>query len=295
MRASEFIAEDLSRRGFLRGLGAAGATVATGGALAKKKPEEVSILTKKGDTIYSLAREYNTTPQEIVRLNKYQHLTLQSKLPIDHPMQVPYTFPEKTKAPAKHIEPVAQKHTEPTKASELPKPNTPSKTSGNALEEPGFIQKLVQVSQELGISAKALFGIIKHESHFRHHVPNPHTGAMGLIQFTPETAKWLGTSTQQLAKMSGTEQLDYVYEFLKRGRVKPGMDIGDLYMSIFLPAKVGAPLDTVLGKEGGGRLPGTDKNMNLIWKQNPSFSDNLRKPYFTVADVKKRLSTFMPD
>jgi len=41
MRASEFIAEDLSRRGFLRGLGAAGATVATGGALAKKKPEEV--------------------------------------------------------------------------------------------------------------------------------------------------------------------------------------------------------------------------------------------------------------
>ena len=37
--------------------------------------------------------------------------------------------------------------------------------------------------------------------------------ATGLIQFMPKTAKNLGTSTQQLFKMSNVQQLDYVYKY----------------------------------------------------------------------------------
>ena len=42
MRAQEFVDEDLTRRGFLRGLGAAAAAGATGGALAQAQPVDAS-------------------------------------------------------------------------------------------------------------------------------------------------------------------------------------------------------------------------------------------------------------
>ena len=291
---------EIDRRGFLKGLGAAGVATATGGALAKK-PAEFSVsgyypvYVKPGDTIYSIARGTMTDPRDIMKINGFTNKTHLEKGQL---IKIP-EYGKKPEIPLKtpQATPVV-KPSEPTKKSVEPHlPGPPesehNKKSINALQEPDFLNKLVQVSQELGVSAKALFGIIRHESHFKHHIPNPHTGAVGLIQFMPKTAKHLGTSTHQLAKMSGTEQLDYVYKFLKP-KVKPGMDIGDLYMAVFMPAYVGAPARTVLGEKGGGQLPGTDLSMHKIWEQNPAFSDELVKPYFTVGDVKKRLSTFMP-
>jgi hypothetical protein len=42
-------------------------------------------------------------------------------------------------------------------------------------------------------------------------VPNKAgSGAVGLIQFMPSTAKGLGTSTEALKKMSAVQQLDFV-------------------------------------------------------------------------------------
>lgn len=296
MRASEFIAEDLSRRGFLRGLGAAGATAATGGALAKK-PVQLPITgyyplsVQSGQTIYSIARSTMTDPKEIMKLNGFTNTTRLEKGQV-------IKIPQYDKNPENPLKtqpaaPVSQKHAEPANTPEPSKSNTPTKTTSNALEEPGFIDKLVRVSQELGVSAKALFGIIKHESHFRHHQPNPYSNAIGLIQFMPRVAEKLGTNTQQLSKMSAIQQLDYVYKYLKP-KIKPGMDIGDMYMAVFMPAYVGAPNNTVLGKKGGGKLGNTGLSMHKIWEQNPPFSNDLEKPYFTVGDVKRRLATFMP-
>jgi len=37
-------------------------------------------------------------------------------------------------------------------------------------------------------------------------------GATGLIQFMPDTAKRLGTSTEALRKMGAINQLDYVFK-----------------------------------------------------------------------------------
>ena len=316
----ESLDEELSRRGFLRGLGAAAATVATGGALAKNKPEEISILTKKGDTIYSLAREYHTTPQEIVRLNKYQHLTLQSRLPVDHPMQVPYTFPDRKKPVATKPEPKpvvpgtsiyadpndkgskpSVKAAEPTKQAALP-------TSGsrNALKEPGFKDKLEQIARKLGVSGRALLGLMSHETfrtfnpsmqappqRSRSHPDRVIPGAVGLIQFTHSTAKELGTSTEELKRMSGTQQLDYVYKFLK-DKAKPGMDEGDLYMSIFLPAMVGKSPNTVVGKKDSRQpiVPG-GVTLHDIWDGNPTFGKSRGKNYFTIQDVKDEVSKFL--
>ena len=80
------------------------------------------------------------------------------------------------------------------------------------------------------------------------------SGAVGLIQFMPSTAEGLGTSTEELAAMTRTEQLEYVEKFLEEnytGRMdgKEG-NVSDLYMSVLFPAAVGKPDDFVLFGEG---------------------------------------------
>lgn len=75
------------------------------------------------------------------------------------------------------------------------------------------------------------------------------SGATGLIQFMPSTAKSLGTTTAHLASMTPEDQLNYVYKYLRPwgGRVKT---LSDMYMTILWPAAVGKPDDYVLFKDG---------------------------------------------
>ena len=70
-------------------------------------------------------------------------------------------------------------------------------------------------------------------------------GATGLIQFTPETAKGLGTSTDALAKITPEQQLDYVEQYLEPYKGKIGTLKGP-YMAILYPAALGKSEDTVL-------------------------------------------------
>lgn len=71
------------------------------------------------------------------------------------------------------------------------------------------------------------------------------SGATGIIQFMPTTARALGTSTGDLAKMTAEEQLDYVklYFLPYRGRLK---NLGDIYMAILWPRGIGKDDDWVL-------------------------------------------------
>jgi hypothetical protein len=71
------------------------------------------------------------------------------------------------------------------------------------------------------------------------------SGATGLIQFMPSTAKGLGTSTQALAEMTPEDQLRYVYKYFEpyRGRLR---NLGDVYMAILWPKGVGKPDHYVL-------------------------------------------------
>ena len=84
--------------------------------------------------------------------------------------------------------------------------------------------------------------------------PETGSGATGLIQFTPDTAKGLGTSTDDLSQMSRSEQLEYVdkhFETNLKGRLgDEGGDIADLYMSVLFPVAVGKPDDFVLFGKG---------------------------------------------
>jgi len=173
----------------------------------------------------------------------------------------------------------------------------PSAEDLAAIQSPEFNEKLNKIGQKLQVDPKDLMRIMRFETGGKMS-PSTNNGisdAVGLIQFMPKTARDLGTTTEKLAKMSAVEQLDYVYRFYKRNGVKPGMGVGDLYMLTFMPLYVNEKDDTVLGKEGGGRLPGTKLSMDAIWQQNPSFSNGGPKgvpggkSYFTVGDVRRTI------
>lgn len=71
------------------------------------------------------------------------------------------------------------------------------------------------------------------------------SGAVGLIQFMPQTAAALGTTTEALAEMTAEDQLDYVrrYFWPHRGKLA---NLGDCYMAILWPAGIGKPDSFIL-------------------------------------------------
>jgi hypothetical protein len=77
------------------------------------------------------------------------------------------------------------------------------------------------------------------------------SGAIGLIQFMPATAAYLGTSPHDLIVMTAIEQLAYVQKYFK-----PYADriasLSDMYMAILLPKYVGKPDDSILFDQGIG-------------------------------------------
>lgn len=64
------------------------------------------------------------------------------------------------------------------------------------------------------------------------------SGATGLIQFMPTTAIGLGTTVQQLERMTAEAQLDVVVKYFApyAPRIK---SLSDMYMAILLPSYIG--------------------------------------------------------
>jgi len=109
---------------------------------------------------------------------------------------------------------------------------------------PAFRAELVRVSDRLGVDPSALAAVISFETGgtFSASIRNPHSSAVGLIQFMEQTAERLGTSTDVLAAMSAIEQLAYVETYLRLaagGRLL--FSPTDLYMAVFAPSAIGRP------------------------------------------------------
>jgi hypothetical protein len=124
-----------------------------------------------------------------------------------------------------------------------------------------FLTKVYKVAFYLGVKAEHLMFLMWFETG---HTLNSHIqnsiGATGLIQFMPATARFLGTTTDALKKMSNVEQMDYVQLHLGifRGKYK---DWVDLYCGIFWPAAVGKPDTYRITQE-------------IVAKENPLFDIN---------------------
>lgn len=133
------------------------------------------------------------------------------------------------------------------------KPETGQALAWGAKVSRQFREAVRLASQRLGIDPNHLMAVMAFETGetFSPSIRNAAgSGAVGLIQFMPDTAKkTLGTSTAELAKMDAVSQLAYVERYLAqfRGRMK---DVADAYMAVLWPKGIGIPLDSVLWDAG---------------------------------------------
>lgn len=104
----------------------------------------------------------------------------------------------------------------------------------------GFSEKLEGICERLQCEPEALLGLMYSESGLTTTAVNSSSGATGLIQWLPSTAKSLGTTTSALRQMSGVQQLDYVEKYLQNCKStyygSGEMSAGDLYSLVWLPA-----------------------------------------------------------
>lgn len=142
-----------------------------------------------------------------------------------------------------------------------------------------FCSKLKEICSKLAINPEWLLAVMYIESRINPKAVNKYSGATGLIQFMPATAKSLGTTTAELLNMTAADQLDYVYLYLKpyTGKMHSLMDV---YFAIFFPAAIGKPSDFVLQ---------TSKlSAGLIASQNPAYDIN-SDGEITVAEVESKI------
>jgi hypothetical protein len=142
-----------------------------------------------------------------------------------------------------------------------------------------FKEKVISISATLKVDPNYLMACMAFETGetFSPSIKNgAGSGAVGLIQFMPSTAKALGTTTSALANMSAVQQLDYVLKYFspKSGKLK---SLDDVYMAILYPAAVGKPSDYTLFESG-----------TKSYEQNKGFDSNNDKK-ITPSEVSSKV------
>ena len=167
MRAGEFVSinlestewlSEIDRRGFLRGLGAAALAGVGGQALARAPAKYEYVKVQPGDTVYSIARAFGTTPQEIQRLNR---LGPDFRVEVDQELRIPVPQNVRTIEPGK--KPAAPKaQTKPAAAQPGQKTKVLPTLTGTRAEQ---IAKQIALNAGIrGVELAAFLAQIKHES-----------------------------------------------------------------------------------------------------------------------------------
>lgn len=153
-----------------------------------------------------------------------------------------------------------------------------------------FVSEVKKIAQDLKTDPNFLMSVMYAESRLNPKAQNtrfPVQGgfATGLIQFTPDTARSLGTSTDQLVKMSGVDQLHFVkkYYLPYRGKLNSYFDV---YLVTFFPAALGKPDDWVFETRRLSRAS--------IARSNPIIDIN-KDGKITIAEFKTYLKNTIPD
>jgi len=128
----------------------------------------------------------------------------------------------------------------------------------------GFSAKCEQVAGYLGCNVNDLLAMMYSESGLKTTARNKKSNAVGLIQFMPSTLRANGYTTEQVASMSGVQQLDVVADIFMKSKKMAGygeneqIDGGTLYAINWLPAF--AKRDTIATKGGKYYSLGLDMN-----------------------------------
>lgn len=146
-----------------------------------------------------------------------------------------------------------------------------------------FVQKVKQISQNLGINPDWLMAVMAFESNLNHTAVNKKTNATGLIQFMPATAASLGTTVEALKAMSNVQQLSYVEKYLMPYKGKMNK-FTDVYFAVFFPAAI--------GKSDNDVLQTSSLSASKIAEQNTIFDLN-KDSKITVGEVKQSITNWV--
>ncbi len=148
-----------------------------------------------------------------------------------------------------------------------------------------FDTKVRDVSGQLDVPPEWLMAVMYSESRFNAAAENFRgSGAVGLIQFMPSTAKDMGTSTQKLAKMTHEEQLEWVYNYMNMYKEKYGayQSLCDFYLAILYPkARQQESCYTLYASP------------TKAYKQNSGLDED-KDGRVTVGDIDKRMKRLYP-
>lgn len=143
-----------------------------------------------------------------------------------------------------------------------------------------FEAEVRQVAGELSIPAEWLMAVMYAESGFNPAVVNRKgSGAVGLIQFMPISAKELKISLDKLRQMSPVEQLAYVHRYLDTVRSRYGdyQSLTDLYLGILYPKARGQDFCFSLYARP-----------SQAYRQNSGLDEN-KDGNITVSDIDARM------
>ena len=103
-------------------------------------------------------------------------------------------------------------------------------------DDTDFLEAVKEVSQKRGMNQAEFLGAIASESGLDPKAVNKDTGATGLIQFLPEVAESLGTTTDKILEMSRAEQVKLIDKYFDMNKLPDNPTAGQLKTNILMPA-----------------------------------------------------------
>ncbi len=177
-----------------------------------------------------------------------------------------------------------------------------------------FLKEVKRVSQKYGIKEGDLLGLMASESGLN---PKSNNGThVGLIQFSADSAKLVGTSQSALLGMSRAQQMKYVDKYFEYWKLPKGANAGQLYATVFAPAYASKdpnkvlysspsreyssnkPLDSnkdgkITISEMGGRIEGKKKEFgisdNISISETPTTSGGSSNAGIALAKSAEKL------
>jgi hypothetical protein len=147
-----------------------------------------------------------------------------------------------------------------------------------------FAASIESLGNDLGVDPMYLANTMYAESTLNPSEKNKAgSKAMGLIQFMPRTAANLGTTTDELSRMTPVEQMEYVRRYFSADNLGAGRlralrndpSQHNVNMAVFLPSMIGKPVDTQIPQE--------------YWRQNGS----IRTPSDYTRSAEKRVNAYI--
>jgi hypothetical protein len=147
-----------------------------------------------------------------------------------------------------------------------------------------FRASVLSIASTLGCDPSDLMACMCFESAgtFSAAVRNPYSNAVGLIQFLPSTAIGMGTTVDDLGRLTPEEQLRYVLMYLRPYAGRIGT-LSDLYMAILRPTAIGKAEDFALITSAEEKTYAMNKGLDLNQDGNITKAE-------AAAQVRDRLT-----